>query len=138
MSFWRARLFTSIVAIAVGLAWVTATQHCLLKVVKADTVGPTCHCSDHGQGSGGQENGRMLGCCQGLLSQALELAQSKIKFTPIVFRSQLPGLDRLIDYEPPPATGVDGEDDNGPPGENCFLETVLKRSLPQNAPPSFV
>ena len=138
MSLWRARLFTSIVAIGVGLAWVTATQHCLLRVVKADTVGPTCHCSDHCQGSGGQENGRMLGCCQGLLSQALELAQSKIKFTPIVFKSQLTGLDRLIDYEPPPATGVDGEDDTGPPRENCFLETVLKRSLPQNAPPSFV
>jgi hypothetical protein len=138
MSFWRARLFTSIVAIGVGLGWVTATQHCLLSVVKADTIGPTCHCSDHCPGSGSQENGRMLACCQGLLSQALELVQSKIKYTPVVFRSKLTALDRLIDYEPPPAIGVDGKYDTGPPRENCFLETVLKRSLPQNAPPCFV
>jgi hypothetical protein len=126
MSFWRARLFTSIVAIGMGLAWVTATQHCLLSAVKADTLGPACHCSDHCQGSGGQDNGRMLSCCQGLLSQALELAQSKIKFTPVVFRSQLTALDRLIDYEPPPAIGVDSEYDTGPPQRKLLSRNGLE------------
>jgi hypothetical protein len=137
MSFKSARFFTSTVAILAALAWFTATHHCLLGVI-SDTQSPAasaCHCQDHCQDSGSQGKGRMLACCQGLLSAVPELAQSKVKFSPIALGFQLAGVDRVIHFEALQTPDVDREYDTGPPGENCFLETVLKRSLPENAPP---
>jgi hypothetical protein len=78
----------------------------------------------------------MLACCQGLLSVAPEFAQSKVKFTPIAVGFQLTGVDWVVHYRALQTANVDTEYDTGPPRENCFLETVLKRSLPENAPPS--
>ena len=137
MSFKPARFFTSTVAILAALAWFTATHHCLLGLVR-DAQSPAasaCHCQNHCQGPSGQEKGRMLACCQGLLSAAPEFAQGKVKFTPIALGFQLAGLDRIVHFGALQTADVDTEYDTGPPRENCFLQTVLKRSLPENAPP---
>jgi len=77
----------------------------------------------------------MLACCQGLLSVAPDFAQSKVKFTPIALGFQLAGVDRVIRFNALQTADVTAEYDTGPPRKNCFLETVLKRSLPENAPP---
>jgi hypothetical protein len=137
MSFKSARLFTPAVAILATLAWFTATHHCLLGLVR-DAQGPAasaCHCPNHCQDSSGHEQGKMLACCQGLLSAAPEFAQSKIRFTPIALGFQLTGVDRFVHFGAPQNADVTAAYDTGPPRENCFLETVLKRSLPENAPP---
>ena len=77
----------------------------------------------------------MLACCQGLLSVAPEFAQHKVKFTPIALGYQLTGIDRVVHFAALQTADIYTEYDTGPPRENCFLETVLKRSLPENAPP---
>ena len=137
MSFKPARLFTSTVAILATLAWFAATHHCLLGLVR-DAQSPAasaCHCQNHRQSSGGQEKGQMLACCQGLLSAAPESAQSKVKFTPIALGFQLIGFERIAHFGAVQTADVIAEYDTGPPRENCFLHTVLKRSLPENGPP---
>jgi len=78
----------------------------------------------------------MLACCQGLLSVAPEFALGKVKFTPIAVGFQLTGVDWVVHFGALQTADVDTEYDTGPPRGNCFLETVLKRSLPENAPPS--
>jgi hypothetical protein len=77
----------------------------------------------------------MLACCQGLLSVAPE-AQDKVKFTPVVLGFQLTGVDLVVHFGALQNADVNTEYDTGPPRENCFLEIVLKRSLPENAPPA--
>ena len=140
MSFRHARFLNSAVAIVAALAWFTATHHCLLEVMSEGQrmAASACHCPDHSKGSG--QNNRpspMLACCQGLLSPALELAQAKVKFSPILLGLQLTAIDRLVALEALEPANAWTEYDTGPPRENCFLETVLKRSLPENAPPFF-
>jgi hypothetical protein len=137
MSFKPARFFSSAVAVLAALAWFTATHHCLLGLAR-DAQGraaSACHCSNHCQDSSGHEPGRMLACCQGLLSVAPDFAQGKIKFTPIALGFQLTGVDRVVHFGALQNADVIAAYDTGPPRENCFLETVLKRSLPGNAPP---
>jgi hypothetical protein len=80
----------------------------------------------------------MLSCCQGLLSQASELARAKVKFSPILLGLQLTALHRLVALEAAQTPSASAEYGTGPPRENSFLQTVLKRSLPENAPPFFV
>jgi hypothetical protein len=77
----------------------------------------------------------MLACCQGLLSAAPEFAQSKVKFNPLALGFQLPGFDRVAHFGVLQIADLIVKHDNGPPRENCFLQIVLKRSLPENAPP---
>jgi hypothetical protein len=77
----------------------------------------------------------MLACCQGLLSAAPEFAQSTVKFTPIALGFPLPGFERIAHFGAVQTADVIAEYDTGPPRENCFLQIVLKRSLPENAPP---
>jgi len=77
----------------------------------------------------------MLACCQGLLSVAPEFAQSKVRFAPIASGFQLTDFNRVAHSGALQTAGVIAEYDTGPPRENCFLQTVLKRSLPENAPP---
>ena len=141
MSFRHARFFNAAVAMVAALAWFTATSHCLLRVVNhgQSTVASVCHCSDHCKGSD-QNNSPslMLSCCQGLLSPALELAQAKLKFSPILLGLQLTALHRRVTLEAAQTPSASAVYDTGPPRENSFLQTVLKRSLPENAPPLFV
>lgn len=140
MSFRRARWFNSAVAIVAALAWFTATHHCLLGVMNDSqmAVASACHCPAHCKNSG-QDGGPspMLACCQGLLSPALELAQTKVKFSPILLGLQFTVIDRLVALEALEPANAWTEYDTGPPRDDCFLETVLKRSLPENAPPFF-
>ena len=139
MSFWRARLLSSTVAIVAALAWFTSTNHCLLGVLNdgQGTASSACHCSEHCKASGGQPNSPslMLTCCQGLLSPALELAQTKVKFCPLLLRFQLAAVGRLAAFEPRQFVNLSAEYETGPPKENCFVSTVLKCSLPAHAPP---
>ena len=139
MSFWRARLLSSTVAILAALAWFTSTNHCLLGVAKdgQGTAGSACHCSEHGKASGGQPSSPslMLTCCQGLLSAALELAQTKVKFSPLLLWFQLAAVGHLVAFESRQFANSSAEYDTGPPKGDCFLSTVLKRSQPAHAPP---
>ena len=132
-----ARFFSPAIAILATLAWFAATHHCLLGLMR-DAQSPTasgCHCQNHDHDSTGQEKGQMLACCQGLLSAAPESAQSKVKFTPIALGFQLADVDRAIHFGALQTADVNAEYDTGPPRKNSLLETVLKRSLPENAPP---
>jgi hypothetical protein len=79
----------------------------------------------------------MLACCQGLVSPGVQLVQASIKFTPLLLGLQLVAVDPLVDFGARQTPTVGTEYDIGPPCENCFVETVLKRSLPENAPPLF-
>jgi len=139
MSFWRARLLSSTVAIVAALAWLTSTNHCLLGVVNAgqSTAGSACHCAEHSTASGGQHNSPslMLTCCQGLLSPSVELTQAKLKVSLIFLGFQPAFLDRLTLFGALEIQNLSAEYDTGPPKENCFVSTVLKRSLPAHAPP---
>jgi hypothetical protein len=80
----------------------------------------------------------MLTCCQGLLSPALELAQTKVKFCPLLLRFQLDVVSQLVALEQRQFANLSAHYDTGPRKENCFVSTVLKRSLPAHAPPSLV
>ena len=77
----------------------------------------------------------MLACCQGLLSPSVELTQAKLKVSLIFLGFQPAFLDRLTLFEASAIPNLSADDDTGPPTENCFLSTVLKRSLPAHAPP---
>jgi hypothetical protein len=77
----------------------------------------------------------MLACCHGLLSPALELTQAKIKFSPVLLGLQLTARQLLVSLQTAQVPIASAEYDTGPPRENSFLQTVLKRSLPVNAPP---
>jgi hypothetical protein len=136
MPFKPARFITPVVAILVALAWFTATHHCLLGLVGgAQSPASACHCQNHDRSSSGQEKGQMLACCQGLVSVAPEFAQSKVKFTPIALAFQLTAFDRVAHFGALRIADAIAEYDTGPPRPSCFLQTVLKRSLPENAPP---
>jgi hypothetical protein len=77
----------------------------------------------------------MLGCCQGLISPGLEFALTKVKFSPVALGIQLIGIERLSKLADLPAEKCGPEYDTGPPTQSCFVRTVLKRSLRENAPP---
>jgi hypothetical protein len=77
----------------------------------------------------------MLACCQGLVSPGVELAQPKVMFDPILLGLQALAFDRLIRFEILQRTKLSAEYDTGPPRGSCFVTTVLKRSLRENAPP---
>jgi hypothetical protein len=139
MSFWRARLLSPTVAILAALAWLTSTNHCLLGVVNAgqSTAGSACQCAEHCKTSGAQSQGAsaMLACCQGLLSPSVELTQGKLHASLIFLGFQPSTLDRLTRFDASLIPNLSADYDTGPPQANCFVSTVLKRSLPAHAPP---
>ena len=77
----------------------------------------------------------MLACCQGLLSPSVELTQGKLHASLIFLGFQPSTLDRLTRFEALLIPTLSAEYETGPPKENCFVSTVLKRSLPAHAPP---
>lgn len=139
MWLWQARLLKATVIIVTTLAWLTGTNHCLLGSAFEGAPASTCHCSDHGKAPGTQSQAAsvMLACCQGLLSPSLELAQTKVKFSPVPLRFQLIAVDRLVRFETLLRFGLGTHYETGPPRENSFVSTVLKRSFRANAPPFF-
>jgi hypothetical protein len=130
------------VAVVAALAWFTSTHHCLLNATTAipGASASACHCSEHRHAAGGQETGQstMLACCQGLLSAALELAQSKVKFIPVLLGYQLAPIAQIVDFAPSQTASIGTEHDTGPPPKDCFVQTVLRSSLCENAPPSLI
>ena len=119
MSFWRARLLSSTVAIFAALAWFTSTNHCLLGAVNAgqSTAGFACHCAEHCKTSGAQSQGAsaMLACCQGLLSPSVDLTQAKLHASLIFLGFQPSTLDRLTRFEASLIPNLGADYDTGPP-----------------------
>jgi hypothetical protein len=140
MCFRQARFFRAAVAVVIALAWFTGTHHCLLGLLEGlqNTASEMCpHCSGHCTAHETRDKApsSMLACCQGLLSPGLELAQAKLKFAPVLLGLQSPSVDRPIRFETLQRAGLSAEYETGPPRESCFVATVLKRSLRENAPP---
>jgi len=130
----HARLIKLAVAAVAVLAWLTASNHCLLGVVGhlAGQV-PACHCQDHSQTTGHPGNGTMLACCQGLQSTNSEFAELLVTFHPVLTAIQLFALTDPIGWAA--QKRVWPLIDTGPQFADSFIETVLRRSHPENAPP---
>jgi hypothetical protein len=135
----KARFFSATVAVVGVLAWITGTNHCLLGLMERgeNAVASASHCPGHPKESGASPDGPsgMLACCQGLLSQHLELAKGNAPFFPGLVAIQLFAVSHLTLPEAPRSILLSTECDTGPPRAGFFLRTVLRRSLPENAPP---
>ena len=139
MWFGQAGFFNVTVAIAAALAWLTGTNHCLLglRTQPQSRAVSACPRSEASKRSGACRGipSRMLGCCQGLLSANSEPTQAKVKFSPVLMEPQFLAVGNLVPFQAPQSTIPSTEYDTGPPAGNCFVGTVLRRSLRENAPP---
>jgi hypothetical protein len=137
--FGKARLFGATVTIVAVLAWFTGTNHCFLGLMKQpeSRVVSISHCPDHSKRSGSPADGpsAMLACCQGLQSPNFELAKVKIASRPVLLAIRLFAICHLVLQKAPKSILLSAEYDTGPPSAGCFVETVLRRSLCENAPP---
>ena len=135
----RAKLFSAAVAVLVGLAWITGTNHCVLGLMNhpSSLAASASHCPGHSQQSGGARDGAsgMLACCQGLLSPKLEVVKASIPF-PVLVAIQVFATDRVTRPQDSGRVLYGSQYDTGPPSNRYFVEVVLKRSLPENAPPA--
>ena len=137
--FRKPGFFGATVAVVAVLAWFTGTNHCLLGLL-GRTESQAClvaHCPEHAKNSGGARHGPsgMLACCQGLQSANFEVAKAKIAFNPVLVAIQLFAVRHLLLSEVPKSILRNTEYDTGPPESSSFVAIVLKRSLPENAPP---
>jgi hypothetical protein len=135
----KARIFSAMIVALAVLAWITATNHCVLGLMRQprEQAVSASHCPGHTTESDGARDGGsgMLACCQGLLSPNFEAAKAKVPF-PVLVATQLAGVDRLILQPQDPRSVLPStEYDTGPPPAGFFVGTVLRRSLPENAPP---
>src|SRR5258708_6655532 len=131
----KARSLNGIAAVVAVLAWLAGTNHCLLGLLqqpKNESLS-TCACANHSEkpDRAGHGSSAMLGCCQGLQSSKINLAKTKIE--PV-----LVGLHSLptAHFTLPEAARnrpQNTEYDTGPPVTGFFVETVLQRSLRENA-----
>src|SRR6266478_1241654 len=131
----KARVFNAAVAVVAVLAWFSGTNHCALRLIKQPqtTAVPISHCPEHpGKADG---NAGMLACCRGLLSSNIDVSKAKISFSPVLVGIQLLAISHLVLPEAPKSILLRTEYDTGPPSDSVFLETVLRRSLRENAPP---
>lgn len=133
----KAKSLNGTVAIVAVLAWLTGTNHCLLGLMhqpKSKTVS-TCTCANHSEKSDDAERGSsaMLGCCQGLQSSKIDLAKAKLE--PVLVALHLLPTGHFILPKAPPNILQNTEYDTGPLAPGFFVETVLQRSLRENAPP---
>ena len=135
----KARFFNATVALVAVLAWFTGTNHCRLALMKqpGNAAVLMSHCPDHSKKSDGADDGpsAMLACCQGLQSPNFELAKAKIAFSPVLLAIQLLATGHQVLPETPKSILRGTEYDTGPPSPGFFVETVLRRSLRENAPP---
>jgi hypothetical protein len=135
----KAGLFSGTVVVVTVLAWFTGTNHCLLSLMGRPQT-EAClvsHCPEHAKKSGDASHNPsgMLACCQGLQSANFEVAKAKIAFSPVLFAIQLFAVRHLFLPEAPKTILINMEYDTGPAAFCSFVETVLKRSLRENAPP---
>ena len=135
----KARFFNAAVAVVAVLAWFSGTNHCALGLIKQPqtTAVPICHCPEHSGKADGNapDTSGMLACCQGLLSSNIDVSKAKISFSPVLVGIQLFAISHLVLPEAPKSILLSTEYDTGPPSASFFLETVLRRSLCENAPP---
>jgi hypothetical protein len=69
------------------------------------------------------------------LSAHFELAKGSVPSFPGLVAIQLFAIDDLTLPEAPRSILLSTEYDTGPPWVSFFVRTVLRRSLPENAPP---
>jgi hypothetical protein len=135
----KARFFSTTAVVVAVLAWITGTNHCLLGLMEGGQNGAASvsHCPGHPKESGAAHDGPsgMLACCQGLLSPHFELTKGSVPSFPGLVAIQLFAIYDLILPEAPRSILLSTEYDTGPPGGSFFVRTVLRRSLPENAPP---
>ena len=135
----KAGFFSATVAVVTVLAWFTGTNHCLLGLMERpqNAACLVSHCPEHAKKSGdaGHSPSGMLACCQGLQSANFEVAKTKIAFSPVLVAIQLFAISHLVLPEAPKRILPMTEYGTGPPSVSSFLETVLRRSLRENAPP---
>ena len=135
----KAKLLNAAVAVLAVLAWFSGTNHCTLGQIKQPktTAVPISHCTEHSGKADGAAPGTsgMLACCQGLLSSNIDVSKAKISFSPVLVGIQLFAISHLVLPEAPKSILPSTEYDTGPPSASFFLETVLRRSLRENAPP---
>ena len=137
----KARFFNATVAVLAVLAWFAGTNHCALALIEhpQKAAVPISHCPEHSAKTDRNAPGSsgMLACCQGLLSPNLDVQKSKISFSPVLVGIQLFEVGFLILPEAHKSILPSAEYDTGPPSAGSFIETVLRRSLCENAPPLF-
>ena len=135
----KARLFNATVSVLAVLAWLTSTNHCMLEHLKQPekAAASMASCPEHSQKSGGSNNNAsgMLACCQGLQSPNIQVGKTKISFSPVLGRIQLLTIDDFFLPGSPRIILPSAEYNTGPPLAKFFVETVLGRSLRENAPP---
>ena len=71
----------------------------------------------------------MLACCQGLQSSNVEVAKTKIAFSPVLVAIQLFAIGNLILPEAPKSILPGTEYNTGPPLPGSLVGTVLKRAF---------
>jgi hypothetical protein len=135
----KARFYYATVAVLTVLAWFAGTNHCALGRIMGpqSMVVPFSHCPEHSSktdGSASRSSG-MLACCQGLLSPKIDIGTATISFSPVLVGIQLFAIGHLVLPEPPKSIRLSAEYGTGPPSAGSFVETVLRRSLCENAPP---
>jgi hypothetical protein len=135
----KARFFNATVALLAVLAWFAGTNHCALVQIEhpQKTAIPISHCPEHSAKTDGNAPGPsgMLACCQGLLSPNLDVEKAKVSFSPFLVGIQLYEIGYLILPDAHKSILPSAEYDTGPPSAGSFVETVLRRSLFENAPP---
>jgi hypothetical protein len=135
----KARFLSTTIAVVGILAWITGTNHCLLALMQRgqNAAASMSHCPGHAQESRTAHDGPsgMLACCQGLLSPHFELAKGNIPFLRALIAIQFMAIGHLTLPKAPGSTLLAREYDTGPPGAGFFVGIVLRRSLPENAPP---
>ncbi len=135
----KATMSRATVVILAALAWFTASNHCLLALMtqprqKAVSMAHCpAHCSQTDDKSSSQSG--MLACCQGLLSSNLDTGKQKISSNPFLIATQLFVIGPPVFPKAPERILPSIEYDTGPPLPGFLVETVLRRSLCENAPP---
>jgi len=65
----------------------------------------------------------------------IDVAKAKISFSPVLVGIHLFAIDHLVLPAAPKSILPGTQYGTGPPSVNSFVETVLRRSLRENAPP---
>ena len=135
----KARISRATIATLAVLVWLIASNHCLLGLIAQPlhTAGAMAHCPAHCSKADGKplSQSGMLACCQGLLSSDLDAGREKVSFGSLVFAIQLLVIGLFVFPKVQKRILPSIEYDTGPPSPDFLVETVLRRSLCENAPP---